>query len=122
MKLLLMAILWCAPPALLSVQDRGRYFHFLDVFGKWSLLDLFVLVQSMIGFFVRIEHPDILILPKEFYHADLIVTPAYGLYSFCFAVTMSLLLSHVQVIYHRNTASVRDSARDTVRKSVRDTV
>lgn len=111
MKLLLMAMLWCAPPSILSVKDRGRYFHLLDVFGKWSLLDLFVLVQSMVGFFVRIAHPDLLILPENFYHINLIVTPAYGLYSFCLAVIVSLLLSHAQVVYHRNAATEVGSAR-----------
>ena len=66
LKLLLMAMLWCAPPALLSVHDRGRYFHWLDVFGKWSLLDMFVLVQSMVGFFVRINHPNLQVLPRNY--------------------------------------------------------
>ena len=66
---------------------------------------MFVLVQSMIGFFVRISHPDLRVLPDQLYHVDLIVTPAYGLYSFCLAVSMSLLLSHVQVVYHRNAVA-----------------
>ena len=130
LKLLLMAMLWCAPPALLSVHDRGRYFYWLDVFGKWSLLDMFVLVQSMIGFFVRIKHPDLQVLPEQLYHVDLIVTPAYGLYSFCLAVSMSLFLSHVQVVYHRNAVTSENAptagasswfdigAEDTTRVSV----
>ena len=101
LKLLLMSLLWCTPPTMLSSKQRGRLFHYLDLFGKWSLLDLLVLTQSMVGFYVRIKHPSLEILPVDnFYALDLIVTPAYGLYSFSLAITLSLVLSHVQVVYH----------------------
>lgn len=100
LKLLLMTLLWCTPTTMMSSEKRGQFFHYLDLFGKWSLLDLLVLTQSMVGFYVRIKHPNLNILPPNFYHIDLIVTPAYGLYSFSFAITLSLILSHVQVIYH----------------------
>ena len=105
LKLLLMTALWCAPPALLSPKLRGKYFHWLDVFGKWSLIDLYVLVNAMVAFYVTIDSPDLEILPPKFYHMQIISRPVYGLYSFCFAVILSLLLSHVQVIYHLNAVT-----------------
>merc|ERR1711998_400573 len=84
---------------------RGKYFHWLDVFGKWSLIDLYVLVNAMVAFYVTIDSPDLEILPPKFYHMQIISRPVYGLYSFCFAVILSLLLSHVQVIYHLNAVT-----------------
>ena len=100
-----MAALWCAPPALLSPKLRGKYFHWLDIFGKWSLIDLYVLVNAMVAFYITIDSPDLEILPPHFYHMQIISRPVYGLYSFCFAVILSLLLSHVQVIYHLNAVT-----------------
>lgn len=64
--------------------------------GKWSLIDLYVLVMSMISFYVDIYSPKIQILPTNFYLFSLWVTPQWGLYAFCFAVTSSLLISHVR--------------------------
>ena len=105
LKLLLMAALWCAPPAMLTPKQRGKYFHWLDVMGKWSLLDLYVLVNAMVAFYVQINNPKLGIFPEEFYHVEILVQPVYGLYSFCFAVVLSLVLSHVQVIYHLNAVT-----------------
>ena len=112
LKLLLMSLLWCTPTTMLSTTRRGKYFHYLDMFGKWSLLDLLVLTQSMVGFYVRIKHPQLEILPPDFYALDLIVTPAYGLYSFSVAITLSLVLSHIQVVYH-NKALAYDTQEST---------
>ena len=105
LKLLIMSALWCAPPAMLDPRTRGRYFHMLDVMGKWSLLDLYVLTQAMVAFYIQIKNPELNIFPKDFYSLQVYITPVYGLYSFCFAVILSLVLSHVQVIYHLNAVT-----------------
>ena len=121
-----MAALWCAPPALLSPKLRGKYFHWLDIFGKWSLIDLYVLVNAMVAFYITIDSPDLEILPPHFYHMQIISRPVYGLYSFCFAVILSLLLSHVQVIYHLNAVTkdeweTKNNGRlRTIEKSLQD--
>ena len=96
-KLLLMGIVWCLPPRLLSIKTRGVFIQVLDIMGKWSLIDLYVLVMSMIAFFVEGSNPDEIIFPEGFYDVNLWVTPVWGLYAFCFAVVGSLVLSHVQV-------------------------
>ena len=97
---------------MMSSTTRGRYFHYLDMFGKWSLLDLLVLTESMVGFYARIKHPNLKILPEQFYSVDLIVTPAYGLYSFAVAITLSLVLSHVQVVYHQKSIVYDEEEKD----------
>ena len=96
-KLLLMGVVWCLPPHTLSIKTRGVFIQLLDIMGKWSLIDLYVLVMSMIAFFVNGSNPDEIIFPSNFYDVNLWVTPVWGLYAFCFAVTGSLVLSHVQV-------------------------
>ena len=96
-KLLLMGVVWCLPPSRLSIKTRGVFIQVLDIMGKWSLIDLYVLVMSMIAFFVDGSNPDEIIFPEDFYDVNLWVTPVWGLYAFCFAVVGSLVLSHVQV-------------------------
>jgi len=121
LKLLLMSALWCAPPAMLSPRARGRYFHMLDIMGKWSLLDLYVLVQAMVAFYVEIKNPKLDILPGKFYHLQVYIVPVYGLYSFCFAVVLSLVLSHAQVIYHLNAVTA-DAMIESQGRGTTDTV
>ena len=66
LKLLLMTALWCVPPSMLSTKRRGEYFHYLDILGKWSLIDLYVLVNAMVAFYVEIKSPSLDILLKIF--------------------------------------------------------
>ena len=112
MKLLLMCFVWVTPPRIMATRRRGALMQVLDIMGKWSLIDLYVLVMSMIAFFVQIFSPNELeILPPGFYLFSLWVTPVFGLYAFCLAVTSSLFLSHVQIVAHRDAvASDRQEA------------
>ena len=105
LKLVLMTFVWTAPPSILNTRRRGGLMQILDIMGKWSLIDLYVLVMSMIAFFVNIYSPELEILPTNFYLFSLWVTPVWGLYAFCIAVTSSLLLSHVQIVAHRNAVA-----------------
>ena len=116
LKLMLMTFVWMAPPRILNTRRRGGLMQILDIMGKWSLIDLYVLVMSMIAFYVQIYSPDLEILPSNFYLFSLWVTPVWGLYAFCMAVTSSLLLSHIQIVAHRNAvASDRQEVAETRR-------
>jgi hypothetical protein len=104
-KLLLMGVVWCLPPSRVWIKNMGGCIKGRAIMGKWSLIDLYVLVMSMIAFFVDGSNPDEIIFPEDFYDVNLWVTPVWGLYAFCFAVVGSLVLSHVQVVAHRNAVS-----------------
>ena len=78
LKLLIMSALWCAPPAMLDPRTRGRYFHMLDVMGKWSLLDLYVLTQAMVAFYIQIKNPELDIFPTDFYSLQVYITRCTG--------------------------------------------
>eukprot|EP00948_MAST-09A_sp_MAST-9A-sp1_P004289 g4289.t1 len=116
-KLLLMIFVWMVPPSSLSTRSRGTFIKILDYMGKWSLIDLYVLVMSMIAFYVRIQSPETPILPTNFYDVSLWVTPVWGLYAFCIAVTASLILNHIQVVVHRNALASDREALEEMRQS-----
>lgn len=49
-KLLLMLWCWLATARQLSPATRGRILEVVDLLGKWSLLDVFILVMFMVAF------------------------------------------------------------------------
>ena len=77
-------IVWCLPPRLCPSRP-GEFSYRFWTYRKWSLIDLYVLVMSMIAFFVEGSNPDEIIFPEGFYDVNLWVTPVWGLYAFCFA-------------------------------------
>jgi len=53
-KLLSMLTAWLAPPKLLSIERRETVLTVLDVLGKWSLIDFFVMILMLCAFYFNI--------------------------------------------------------------------
>lgn len=70
----------------------------LDVFGKWSLIDMYVLVLMMIAFHFELflEHGQVPLpqLGITDFGFTVDVLPGWGFYGFLLATTMSLLISN----------------------------
>jgi hypothetical protein len=64
---------WFLPPSVLSSSRRGNILLWLDSLGKWSMIDIFILLISMASFRVTIDSPDRAFLPPDFYSIDLMV-------------------------------------------------
>mmetsp|Transcript_26372 Transcript_26372/g.38959 ORF Transcript_26372/g.38959 Transcript_26372/m.38959 type:complete len:1508 (+) Transcript_26372:66-4589(+) len=99
-KQLMTLIAWLLPPRILSVKRRGSLFAWLDALAKWSSVDIFFLVVSLVAFNIKVESPD-KILPEEFYIVDVLLVPLWGLYANLIAQVLSQLSSHVSIYYHR---------------------
>ena len=54
-KQLIVFGLWFAPPSTVSVSTRGSALLWLDLLGKWSIVDIFVLVMVLVGFRLSIQ-------------------------------------------------------------------
>jgi uncharacterized paraquat-inducible protein A len=54
-KQLIITGLWFAPPATISVSTRGSVLLWMDLLGKWSIVDIFVLVLVLVGFRLSIQ-------------------------------------------------------------------
>jgi hypothetical protein len=104
-KVSISMFLWCAPPETYAPSSRGSAFMFLDALGKWSMIDIFVLVLSMVGFHITILSPKLAMLPDEFYDFEIMVIPVWGLYANLIAQLVSQLVSHVAIYYHRNVVA-----------------
>merc|ERR1712038_2089646 len=102
-KQLAVSVLWFTPPRLIPVGMRESIFIWLDRLGKWSFVDIFVLILSLSSFRVSINTPDNLAyLPPDFFKMNLLVVPCWGLYSNMIAQLISQVNSHFVIHYHRN--------------------
>ena len=101
----LFTLLWCwfTPPLVMSVRRRSTLIQVLDILGKWSLIDAFVMVMMMVAFRLHVVSPaDLAFLPPGIVSADLIVTPRVGFVVFLFAAMLSLALNNLILAFHRD--------------------
>jgi hypothetical protein len=95
-------IMWFIPPERASVQFRGKFFHWLDTLGKWSVIDIYVLVFTMIAFRLSIESPaSQASFLSSLYTVDVMIIPKWGLYAMMIAQLVSHISSHFLLHYHR---------------------
>jgi len=104
-KQLITLTLWFAPTSLVPISRRGSILLWLDWLGKWSMIDIFVLIICLAAFRVSVNSPsDLTLLPVGFYSLDLLVVPLWGLYANMIAQLVSQLSSHFIIHYHRRIA------------------
>eukprot|EP01062_Namystynia_karyoxenos_P037343 TRINITY_DN2718_c1_g1_i1.p1 TRINITY_DN2718_c1_g1~~TRINITY_DN2718_c1_g1_i1.p1 ORF type:complete len:1526 (+),score=574.62 TRINITY_DN2718_c1_g1_i1:565-4578(+) len=105
-KVLLLIYAWVMPERRLGPRARERLLERLDKLGKWSLIDVFVLTMTMVGFRLHVQSPQELVplLGSDFYVIDVSVTPCWGLYAFMFAATGSLVINTVMLNHSRDAA------------------
>lgn len=81
-KQLITLFLWFSPTRWVSVSKRGSILSWLDALGKWSFIDIFVLVITLVAFRLSVKSPDdFSFLPLNFYGMELLVIPGWGLYA-----------------------------------------
>ncbi|KAH3756969.1 Paraquat-inducible protein A [Pelomyxa schiedti] len=106
LKLVLMFAAWVAPVKIVSVKSREYLLMFLDAFGKWSMLDSYVMVMMLVAFHMIIEFP-----PYEPagntdpFQIVVFVDPLYGFLTLMLGTMFSLILSHILVALHRYAES-----------------
>ncbi|KAL7428836.1 hypothetical protein ACHAXM_001427 [Skeletonema potamos] len=102
-KQIITLILWFLPTTRVSSKRRGKILRLLDVLGKWSMIDVFVLLMTLASFRVSVENPELSFLPDGLYSLQLLVIPLWGLYANMLAQLLSQISSHVIIHYHRKS-------------------
>ncbi len=110
-KQLITLVIWFLPTTRVSSDRRGKILSWLDALGKWSMVDVFVLLMTLASFRLSVESPDHLsFLPEGLYSINMLVVPLWGLYANMLAQLLSQISSHVIIHYHRKTImAARDS-------------
>jgi len=109
LKLVLMLVCWFLPASKLSVERRQSLLDFLDAYGKWSLVDTFVLVIFMVAFHFELSglgatSPLVADMFKELgsdAKFSVVIDPTPGFHSFLIATVLSLVLGHAMTACHR---------------------
>ena len=108
-KLALMFKAWFSPFD--SAKSRGALLAKLDAFGKWSLLDAFVMILFMVLFHFEVSAND---GGQSFGSLTVTVDPKPGFFIFLFATILSMILGHATSLYHElDEAADRDDKRHT---------
>jgi len=100
-KQLITLFLWFAPTTIVTISRRGSILLWLDSLAKWSMIDIFVLILSLVAFRISIQSPEVYFLPEDFYSVELMVVPMWGLYANMIAQLISQVSSHFIIHYHR---------------------
>jgi uncharacterized paraquat-inducible protein A len=82
-KLAVMLMCCVSPTRLVSVKRRERLLKLMDILGKWSLIDFFVMVMMMCAFMFNLALGDNLLVTVT-------VVPKWGFYGFLLATMVSL--------------------------------
>ncbi len=93
-KLMFMLCSFLLPPSILTVSRREYFLRFLDAYGKWSLIDVFVMVLFTCAFHLHLALAQVLVI-------DVNVRADFGFFSFLYATMLSLVLGHVTLACHR---------------------
>jgi hypothetical protein len=98
-KLASMFLAFVLPKSLMSFKLRDGILVWLDILGKWSLLDTFFMVMMMVAFqFDLFVARDVEI--------NVYVRAEWGFYAFLLATVMSLILGHIVLYIHRSVTDV----------------
>jgi len=98
LKIIMMFICWCFP---FPKYDRGLCLLWLDALGKWSLVDMKVLVLCMAAFSLKIIPGAVDYLPPGFFTFYLRCTPMLAIFAFLIGTVQSLVATHIILHYHR---------------------
>ena len=100
-KLIFMFFCWITPSRFLPPKWRGRLLFVLDVLGKWSLIDAYVLVLFVNAFRVPLQF---MIPYFGTFKIDMVVQVEYAYYSYLVATMCSLALTHIILYFHHHVS------------------
>jgi len=91
-KLAIATYCWMMPYR--NFRRRELLIEIIDAFGKWSFVDIMVLVEIMVAFRSTVPlGPDLSL--------EIVLVAQWGFYAFVVATMMSLLSTHVILHFHR---------------------
>jgi hypothetical protein len=119
-KQIITLVLWFCPPSRVSVRRRGSIYQWLDTLAKWSMVDIFVLVISLVAFRIAIQSPsDAATAFLDLYEINIMIVPMWGLYANMIAQLVSQVSSHFIVHYH---AKIVNEARKSTQSFTSDEI
>lgn len=120
-KMISTLLIYCLPQKIQSVKFRTNFLFVLDIFGKWSLIDCYILIIIVTAFRFHIKK-------KLFIFeggGDMTVLIGPGPFVFFIATFISLGINNTLVYYNKQlqySKDFLDSSASIMRKSISDYV
>lgn len=114
-KNLVLLFLWFAPTTIVKAERRRFILEVLDMLGKWSFLDVFVIVITLAAlstYVVGAYYANLSFLDDDIFITDVNVTPESGLTLLAFVAALSLLVNHLVMFYHDKVAESNQRSED----------
>ena len=105
-KLVSMFLAFVLPKKTFSFVLRDGVLRWLDILGKWSLLDTFFMVMMMVAFQFDLR------VARDV-EINVYVRAEWGFYAFLLATMLSLILGHVVLYLHRQVADLENHVPPT---------
>lgn len=99
-KSILLLVCWLTPPHVVNLKRRDTMLKYLDILGKWSLVDNYVLVLTIVAFSFQLETPVTPYLPAQLFSLSSSVVPGWGIYGFLIAAVLQLTVTHIIMYFH----------------------
>lgn len=93
-KLLVLLTVLFVPSECICPSTRTSILQWLNYLGKYSLLDVFVMVLTMTAFHLQF------LLPDNHGQVIIYVKPEIGFYCFLFGTILNMILGHIFLWYH----------------------
>lgn len=71
--------MWIAPPSIVSPRRRGYVLETLDALGKWSIIDIFIIVIASLAF--RLTLTTASAYPDGYASIEMFMKPLWGLFA-----------------------------------------
>eukprot|EP00397_Hematodinium_sp_SG-2012_P000127 GEMP01000127.1.p1 GENE.GEMP01000127.1~~GEMP01000127.1.p1 ORF type:complete len:3050 (-),score=463.41 GEMP01000127.1:252-9401(-) len=100
-KCALLFVVWYAPPHIVPLRWRSWLIHFLHVVGKYTLIDIFLVIISF-----QLASGQVTVRSNPYTHTsiDLQFSAALGFYLFAGCAYISLFISDAIMRYHRQNS------------------
>ncbi len=109
-KIILLGVCWFSP----TVPRRGQILEWIDVLGKWALVDTFVMTLMLVAFHFDVTVGDTTGDPQASSLVDAVTVRVFvealpSFFVYVLASCLSLVLGHVTVARHRSFDVVDDA-------------
>lgn len=98
-----MMLVWFLPTTLLKADHRVAILQWLDVLGKWSFLEAFVVVAAIGGLKTVVDlstQERLNFISESLLISEVELIPERGMTLLAFVASFSLVLNHIMSIYH----------------------
>jgi hypothetical protein len=126
MKVFMMLACWFCPTSWLNKDRRLSVLDFLDTWGKWSLIDAFVMVQFMVAFYFNLssDMDQFPLIGGIFDEAgasasiEVVVEAKPAFHAFIIATFGSMAIGHVMTACHRYALQLAEYSPEAICRQI----